>query len=98
MSQHALVQYNDSTDVMATTLRLDWLTSADAGFYLWLPVEDDLKTMRFDSLTLLFELDKSLLEKPDKNLSSSFGLNISNSESLLTGDRTPLSAGSNPEG
>ena len=52
----------------------------------------------FDSLTLLFQVDKSLLEKPNKNLSSSFGLNISNSESFLTGVRTPLSAGSNPEG
>ncbi len=60
--------------------------------------EGDLKTMRFDSLTLLFQVDKSLLEKPNKNLSSSFGLNISNSESFLTGVRTPLSAGSNPEG
>ena len=60
--------------------------------------EDDLKTMRFDSLTLLFQLDKSLVEKPNKNLSSSFGLNISNSESFLTGVRTPLSTGSNPEG
>ena len=28
--------------------------------------EDDLKTMRFDSLTLLFQLDKSLVEKPNK--------------------------------
>ena len=60
--------------------------------------EDDLKTMRFDSLTFLFQLDKSLVEKPNKNLSSSFGLNISNSESFLTGVRTPLSTGSNPEG
>ncbi len=60
--------------------------------------EDDSKTMRFDSLTLLFQLDKSLVEKPNKNLSSSFGLNISNSESFLTGVRTPLSTGSNPEG
>ena len=60
--------------------------------------EDDLKTMRFDSLTLLFQVDKSLVEKPNKNLSSSFGLNISNSESFLTGVRTPLSTGSNPEG
>ena len=60
--------------------------------------EDDLKTMRFDSLTFLFQLDKSLVEKPNKNLSSSFGLNISNSESFLTGIRTPLSTGSNPEG
>ena len=45
--------------------------------------EDDLKTMRFDSLTFLFQLDKSLVEKPNKNLSSSFGLNISNSESFF---------------
>ena len=45
--------------------------------------EDDLKTMRFDSLTFLFQLDKSLVEKPNKNLSSIFGLNISNSESFL---------------
>ena len=60
--------------------------------------EDDSKTMRFDSLTLLFQLDKSLVEKPNKNLSSSFGLNISNSESFLTGVRTPLSTGSSPEG
>ena len=60
--------------------------------------EDDLKTMRFDSLTLLFQVDKSLVKKPNKNLSSSFGLNISNSESFLTGVRTPLSTGSNPEG
>mgnify|MGYP001340251261 FL=1 len=60
--------------------------------------EDDLKTMRFDSLTLLFQVDKSLVKKPNKNLSASFGLNISNSESFLTGVRTPLSAGSNPEG
>ena len=60
--------------------------------------EDDLKTMRFDSLTLLIQLDKSLVEKQNKNLSSSFGLNISNSESFLTGVRTPLSTGSNPEG
>jgi hypothetical protein len=34
VSLQALVQYNDSTDVMATNLRLAWLTSADAGFYL----------------------------------------------------------------
>ena len=34
MSLQALVQYNDSTDVTATNLRLAWLTSADAGFYL----------------------------------------------------------------
>ena len=34
VSVQALVQYNDSTDVMATNLRLAWLTSADAGFYL----------------------------------------------------------------
>ena len=60
--------------------------------------EDDLKTMRFDSLTLLFQVDKSLVKKPNKNLSASFGLNISNSESFLTGVRTPLSTGSNPEG
>ena len=34
VSLQALVQYNDSTDVTATNLRLAWLTSADAGFYL----------------------------------------------------------------
>ena len=34
VSLQALVQYNDSTDVMATNLRLAWPTSADAGFYL----------------------------------------------------------------
>lgn len=34
ISLQALVQYNDSTDVLATNFRFAWLTSADAGFYL----------------------------------------------------------------
>ena len=34
ISLQALIQYNDSTDVLATNFRFAWLTSADAGFYL----------------------------------------------------------------
>jgi hypothetical protein len=34
VSLQALVQYNDSTDVVASNIRFAWLTSADAGFYL----------------------------------------------------------------
>lgn len=34
VSLQALVQYNDATDTVASNVRLAWLTSADAGFYL----------------------------------------------------------------
>jgi predicted porin len=34
VSLQALVQYNDATDTVASNIRLSWLTSADAGFYL----------------------------------------------------------------
>ena len=34
ISLQALLQYNDSTEVLATNFRFAWLTSADAGFYL----------------------------------------------------------------
>ena len=34
ISVQTLLQYNDSTDILATNFRFAWLTSADAGFYL----------------------------------------------------------------